>query len=65
MRESPRERWKRNFPPPSPYACVHAYAGEEKGRWGREGHCEKGRRERERERERENVGERERDQKRD
>ena len=41
------ERW-RNFPPPSPYARVCPHAGEEEGRWGREGHRERGRRERER-----------------
>ena len=32
-----RERWRRNFLPPSPYACVCPHAGEEEGRWGREG----------------------------
>ena len=45
-----QERWRRNFPPPSPYARVCPYAGEEERRWGREGHRERGRRERERER---------------
>ena len=42
-----RERWRRNFPPPSPYARVCPHAGEEEGRWRRKGRCEKGRRERE------------------
>ena len=47
------ERWRSNFPPPSPYVRICPHAGEEEGRWGREGHRERGRRERERERERE------------
>ena len=51
-----RERWRRNFPPPSPYVRLSLDAEEEEGRWGREEHRERGRREKERE----NVGERER-----
>ena len=64
-KESLRERralgrWMRNFPL-SPYARVCPHAGEEEGRWGREGRRERGRRERERLREmkkREKEGER-------
>ena len=56
-----RERWRRNFPPPSPYTRVCPHAGEEEGRWGRDGSRARGRRERTWERGREGVtGERRR-----